>query len=110
MDQQEKDPDPFHDSSEAEDIYDLFNACNGIVLSNGLLDISQLDEFSPEDAEALNVPRLREIWSHTESGCSQCAKIISTLNMVRGTLGEGAEWTSGEPSNTSDADVIDSVS
>jgi len=41
----------FHDS-ELGDIYDLFNACNGEMV-NGLLDVSKLDEYSPEDAEAL---------------------------------------------------------
>jgi hypothetical protein len=99
----EKDADPFHDS-ETVDIYDLYNACNGVVLSNGLLDISKLDEFSPEESEALDVPRLREIWHHTKSRCSQCERIISTLNMVRGTLRAGAKDSSGERSNTADAD------
>lgn len=100
----EKDADPFHDSSEAEDIYDLFNATNGVVLSDGLLDISKLDEYSPEEAEALNVPRLREIWIHTKSGCPECEQIIRTLNMIRGTLREGTEAPSEEQSEASDTD------
>lgn len=95
--------DPFHDS-EAEDIYDLYNACNGVV-RNGLLDISQLDEYTPEEAEALNVPKLREIWHHTASGCLQCASIVSTLNSIRGTL-RGAE----EETEAIDINVTDSIS
>ena len=74
----------FHDS-ESEDIYDLYNACNGIV-RDGLLDIRELDQFSQEEAEALNVERLKEIWAHTASGCSTCEEIIEILNKVRGSL------------------------
>lgn len=76
--------DEFHDS-ESEDIFDLYNACNGI-LRNDLLDIRKLDELSPEELEAFNVPRLREIWSHTASGCTHCASIVQALNKIRGSL------------------------
>ena len=41
--------DEFHDS-ESEDIFDLYNACNG-VMNKGLLDKAKLDEFSPEEAK-----------------------------------------------------------
>jgi len=84
----EKDTDDFHDSG-SEDIYDLYNACNGIV-RNGLLDVNQLDEFDPDDARALNVPRLREIWDHTRSGCRQCEQIIEALHILRTTVREVA--------------------
>ena len=87
---QEKDSDPFHDSSESEDLFDLFNACDGIM-RDGLLDIRVLDQFSKEEAAALNVVRLKEIWFHTASGCPKCSAIIRTLNTIRGTLREDAE-------------------
>jgi hypothetical protein len=77
--------DEFHDSE--SDVYDLYNACNGVV-RDGLLDIRKLDEFTPEEAIALNVPRLREIWKHTASGCTECQRIITTLNTIRETLKE----------------------
>jgi hypothetical protein len=79
----------FHDS-ENRDIFDLYNACNG-ELRNGLLDVSQLDEFSDEECAALNVARLREIWIHTASGCSQCEEIVQILNSARGMLGDKKE-------------------
>lgn len=82
---QEKDAAQFHDS-EAEDIYDLYNACDGILRDDGLLDVSQLDEFSPDEAQALNVPRLREIWEHTRGGCAECQRISDALNIVRQTI------------------------
>lgn len=84
----EQDADHFHDSE--TDIFDLFNACDGVE-RDGLLDISKLDEYSPAEAEALNVPRLREIWEHTATGCAECAQIIAILKAVRATLGEGGE-------------------
>lgn len=74
----------FHDS-EAEDIYDLYNACNG-VLHNGLLDISQLEKYSPDESAALNVAKLREIWEHAASGCPECESIIGALSRIRGAI------------------------
>jgi hypothetical protein len=82
----EKETDQFH-NSESEDIYDLYNACNGVV-RNGFLDIRKLDELSPEELEVLNLARLREIWAHTTYGCIKCAEIVRTLNTVRGRLRE----------------------
>lgn len=81
--------DSFHDSE--FDIFDLFNACNGIVRDDGLLDIRELDELSLAEAEALNVVRLKEIWVHTAAGCSTCEEIIRILNSVRGTLKADAD-------------------
>ena len=49
MAEQETRNDSFHDS-ESEDIYDLYNACNGLVRDDGLLDIRELDELSQEEA------------------------------------------------------------
>jgi hypothetical protein len=79
----------FHDS-ENGDIFDLYSACNG-ELHDGLLDIGQLDEFSEEECAALNVARLREIWIHTASGCSQCEEIVQILNSARGMLSDKKE-------------------
>lgn len=76
----------FH-NSEAEDVYDLYNACNG-VLHNHLLDVRKLDELSQEESAVLNVTRLREIWAHTATGCLRCKEIISTLNSARVMIGQ----------------------
>lgn len=107
--EQKNDPDldPFHDSE--VDIYDLYNAVNGVVL-NGLLDINQLDEYTPAEAEELNVPRLREIWHHTASGCPRCASIISTLNSIRGSLSADDEESLDGQTRELDIDAIDSIS
>jgi hypothetical protein len=77
-----------HDS-ELGDIYDLYNACNGEIV-NGLLDVSKLDEYGPEDAEALNVPRLRRVWGHMASGCSECETIVRGLRRLRESLAAAA--------------------
>lgn len=79
---EEESNDPYHDSD--LDIFDLFNACNG-VLRNGLLDIRKLDELSPEELELFDVARLKEIWSHSASGCMKCEEIVATLNSIRAT-------------------------
>ena len=81
---QEKGGDEFHDGR-SDDLYDLYNACNG-VLCDGVLDIRKLDELSPDEAEFLDIPRLREIWEHISSGCLQCQAIIKTLNSARESL------------------------
>ena len=73
--------DDFHDN-ELGDIYDLYNACNG-VLHNGLLDIRELDQYGPDDYEILNVPRLREVWEHSATGCSKCKDVVTALNNLR---------------------------
>ena len=88
--------DDFHDSD--VDVYDLYNACNG-ELYQGRLDIRKLDELTLEEAEILNVPRLKKIWHHTTLGCRKCKEIISTLNAVRDLLREDLEETSLEESN-----------
>ena len=93
--EQQTNTDEFHDS-ESEDIYDLYNACNG-VLHNGLLDIRKLEEYTPKESQALNFSRLREIWAHTASGCSKCDDIVRALNRIRGVLKESAEGSRGEP-------------
>jgi hypothetical protein len=74
----------YHDS-ELGDIYDLYNACNGIM-SGELLDVRKLEELSAKEREVLDVERLREVWEHTSTGCSTCAAIIRTLNIARGRL------------------------
>jgi len=78
----------FHDS-ELGDIYDLYNACDGVML-DGLLDVRRLDELSQEVAAALNLPRLREVWVHTASGCHRCKRIVEILNQSRKAMGVGA--------------------
>jgi len=80
--------DEFHDSD--IDIFALFNACDGIIC-DGFLDVSELDKYSPADAEALNVPRLREIWEHTTTGCPKCREIIEALQDVRGAVRDAAD-------------------
>ena len=79
----------FHDS-ESDDVYDLYNVCNG-VLHNGLPDLRKLDEYSLEDRQALNVVRLREIWTHMASGCSECQAIVVALGKLRGLLRDSIE-------------------
>ena len=74
----------FHDS-DGGDIYALYNAVDGVMV-DGLLDVRKLEEYSAEDAEALNVPRLREVWAHTASGCSVCEGIIHALSRLRKSL------------------------
>jgi hypothetical protein len=90
----ESETDQFH-NSESEDIYDLYNACNG-ALRGSLLDISKLDELTAEELEVLNVDKLRDVWRHTASGCNKCAVIIATLNMVRGLAVEEDDETSSD--------------
>src|SRR5689334_21524370 len=74
----------FHDS-ESGDIYDLFNACNGIV-REGFLDVRQLDNYTAEEAKELNITRLGEIWKHTKTGCSHCQKVVAALSGLRDKL------------------------
>lgn len=83
----EEGPDGFHDS-ELGDVYDLYNACNG-VMRNGMLDVRELNELSPEEMESIDVARLREVWYHTATGCPICNNIIRTLNTIRGVLHSG---------------------
>lgn len=72
--------DQYHDSE--LDIFDLYNVCNGVV-RDGFLDIRKLDELSQEELEVFNIVRLRDIWSHSASGCPKCEAIIETLNSIR---------------------------
>jgi hypothetical protein len=97
---EEKDPDPFH-KSEA-DVYALYLAVDGEVGDDGFLNGNRLKEFSPDEAEGLNVTKLIEVWNHTKTGCSRCAMIVSTLNMVRESLAEGAEGSSDESAQADD--------
>jgi hypothetical protein len=76
----------FHDSE--LDVYDLFNACDGVLNSDGLLDVEQLNHYSPDEAEELNVAWLRAVWEHTATGCKRCAEIIEGLQNLRDTLRE----------------------
>jgi hypothetical protein len=80
--QEKNDAAQFHDNDSSEDIYDLYNACNGIMI-NGLLDIDRLDELNPAEKEEFDEARLREVWEHTATGCGQCATIIDILNRFR---------------------------
>jgi hypothetical protein len=84
----------YHDS-EAGDVYDLYNACNGIML-DGLLDVRKLDELSSEEMEVFDMERLREVWTHT-TGCSDCKKIIQTLNSARGLSHEDNDEPAPKP-------------
>jgi hypothetical protein len=100
--------DSFHDNTESEDIYDLYNACNGIV-RNGLLDINELKKLCQQESAALNLPKLEEIWRHTATGCAHCAHIIEILNLARQTLAQELE-SLPEQNDAVDLNVIDSVS
>ena len=79
----------FHDS-EPVDIYDLFNACNGVMV-DGLLDVEQLNNYTAEEAEVLNIIRLREIWEHTRRGCLHCSRIVEALHALRRVAGDLAD-------------------
>jgi hypothetical protein len=98
--------DSFH-NSESEDIYDLYNACNGIV-RNGLLDINELGKLSQQESAALNVPKLKEIWRHTATGCARCAHIIEILNLARQTLAQELK-SLPEQNDAVDLNVIDAI-
>lgn len=84
----------FHDSESDDDIYDLYNACNGVV-HNGVLDIGKLDELSDEEREVLDVPKLKRLGDHVVSGCHKCKEIIDNLNLARRLLTECAEESEG---------------
>jgi hypothetical protein len=76
------DEEQYHDS-ELGDVYDLYNACNGELDEDGLLDVRKLEELSPEEAKVLNVERLTEVWQHTAGRCVTCAEIVRILNAAR---------------------------
>ena len=97
----------FHDS-ESGDIYDLFNACNGIVV-DGFLDVEQLHNYTPDEAEELNVPRLREIWEHTKTGCLHCREIIQALRGVREAIRDVADEIDSTNDQEPDGDSINSI-
>ena len=99
--------DSFHNNDESEDIYDLYNAVNGIV-RDGLLDINELDKLSQQESAALNVSKLKEIWQHTASGCARCANIIEILNLARQTLAQELE-SLPEANEAVDSNVIDAI-
>jgi len=103
-----KGTDSFHNNDESEDIYDLYNAVNGIVRSNGLLDIDELSKLSQQESAALDVPRLKEIWQHTATGCARCANIIEILNLARQTLAQELE-SLPEQNEAVDSNVIDAI-
>jgi len=98
----------FHDS-EFEDVFDLYNACNGIV-RDGFLDVEELNTYTPDEAEELNVPRLREIWEHTRTGCLQCREIVQALHTVRRTSSDVAEYIDPKDGPELDIDQINSIS
>jgi hypothetical protein len=94
----------FHDGE--PDVFDLFNACNGVLGVNGLLDVEQLNLYSPDKAEELNVSRLRVVWEHTATGCARCAEIIESLQTLRKALRERSTGRSA----TTDTNDINSIS
>lgn len=81
-----EDTEHFHDSE--LDVYDLFNACDGVLNNDGLLDVEQLNHYSPDEAEELNVAWLRAVWEHTATGCKRCAEIVESLQTLRKALHE----------------------
>lgn len=97
----------FHDSDSKEDVYDLFNACNGILI-DGFLDGSRLDELSPEEKDVLDVPRLKEILAHTRD-CEHCAAIIEKLTQLRGTLREKLAESKEDLSRLVEVEIKDTI-
>lgn len=97
------DAEHFHDSE--LDVYDLYNACDGVLNSDGLLDVEQLKHYSPDEAEELNVAWLQAVWEHTATGCRRCAEIIESLQTLREALRERA--AKGRAAATVAADVND---
>jgi hypothetical protein len=102
----------FHDGKSAN-VYDLYNACNG-AQRNGALDIGKLDELSKEELDALDVPRLRDVWEHVASGCRECAGIIGRLNFARSVMSARASRNQPEPTpaaaNAVNAEYAESTS
>jgi hypothetical protein len=93
---EDTDAEQFHDS-ELGDVYDLYNACNGVML-NDLLDVGKLGELSDEEREVLDVERLKKVWEHTATRCGTCAQIVRTLNDARRALRSGwRDSPTGEP-------------
>jgi len=108
----ENDSDHFHDS-ESGDIYDLFNACNGIIVRDGLLDVDQLNNYTAKEAEALNIIRLKQVWEHTRTGCPDCRKIVAALHALRRVVGNVAgDIVSHQDDSETDPDInhISSIS
>jgi hypothetical protein len=99
----------FHDNDSSEDVYDLYNACNGIMI-NGLLDINRLDELSPAEKEEFDKAKLREVWEHTATGCEQCAAIIDILNRFRDRARESMQCRAEGQHEPADVNVDDPIS
>lgn len=95
----------FHNRESEGDLHDLYNACYS---RNGVLDFQKLDELSEDEAEYLNVPRLKELGVHVASGCAECAAIIKTLNWARGALAV-AEESCTEKSQAANSNHSDSL-
>lgn len=87
--------------SESEELYDLYNACNGEI------DSRKPDNLSDKDAQILDAPKLRELWLHIASQCDQCEAIIDTLNWARRALQQAfeADVSSRAPSPGDSSDV-----
>ena len=102
------DTEDFHDS-ESGDVYDLFNACNGVMIDD-FLDVKQLNNYTAEDAEVLNIIRLREIWEHTRTGCLQCRKIVNALRALRETAGDLADEIRSHDDTDPDINHTSSIS
>jgi hypothetical protein len=96
-----------HDT-EYDDVYDLYNACNG-ELHEGVLDIRKLDELSEEEREILDVSRLKKAWVHV-TGCGKCARIIHTLNFARQVLRERSGKPPPNHTESTDSKHLDSQS
>lgn len=102
------DTESFHDH-ESGDIYDLFNACNGVIMLDGLLDVEQLNNYTTEEAEVLNIIRLREIWEHTRTGCLHCRKIVEALRALRRAAGSLADDLRSHDDTDPDINHISSI-
>ena len=96
--------DPLH-YRKVEDLYDLYNACNG-VMHNGLLDIRKLAELSAEETEVLDIERLRQVWEHMES-CGRCQAIVKKLNSIREEMRKRADEPYRKSASPVDTDHVD---
>ncbi|HEX5731595.1 MAG TPA: hypothetical protein VF131_02080 [Blastocatellia bacterium] len=95
--------------SEPDELYDLYNICNG-RLYEGRLDLRRLDELSRQEEKIFDVAKLRRLGAHLVAGCARCEAIIKTLNAARLALSRSAADSYREQPQVLDAGHIDLIS
>ncbi|HEX5731592.1 MAG TPA: hypothetical protein VF131_02065 [Blastocatellia bacterium] len=93
--------------SEPDELYDLYNICNG-RLYEGRLDLRRLDELSRQEEKIFDVAKLRRLGAHLAGGCARCEAIIKTLNAARQALSRSAADSYHEHSKFRNANHTDS--